>query len=107
MDPTRQARPPTTTTINMNPPATKCSGFVAIRKLGLLPYTERYGVQIVSVNRGTHPQCEGCVPRTSAPNTGEVGARCKNDDVTLAHPTLDLWEEPAPDHRMRIVANSQ
>jgi hypothetical protein len=28
-------------------------------------------------------------------------------DVTLAHPTLDLWEEPAPDHRTRIVANSQ
>jgi hypothetical protein len=26
--------------------------------------------------------------------------------VTLAHPTLDLWEEPAPDHRERVVANS-
>lgn len=26
--------------------------------------------------------------------------------MTLAHPTLDLWEEPAPDHRNRIVANS-
>jgi hypothetical protein len=30
-----------------------------IRELGLLPYTERYGVQNVSVNRGTYPQCEG------------------------------------------------
>ena len=29
-----------------------------------------------------------------------------NGVVTLAHPTLDLWEEPAPDHRDRIVANS-
>jgi YqaJ-like viral recombinase domain len=26
--------------------------------------------------------------------------------VTLAHPTLDLWDEPAPDHRTRIVANA-
>jgi hypothetical protein len=26
--------------------------------------------------------------------------------VTLPHPTLDLWDEPAPDHRARIVANS-
>ncbi len=26
--------------------------------------------------------------------------------VTLAHPTLDIWDEPAPDHRRRIVANS-
>jgi YqaJ-like viral recombinase domain len=26
--------------------------------------------------------------------------------VTFAQPTLDLWEEPAPDHRERIVANS-
>ena len=26
--------------------------------------------------------------------------------VTLAHPTLDLWDEPAPDHRARVVANS-
>jgi hypothetical protein len=26
--------------------------------------------------------------------------------VTLAQPTLDLWEEPAPDHRTRVVANS-
>jgi hypothetical protein len=26
--------------------------------------------------------------------------------VTLAHPTLDLWEEPTPDHRTRVVASS-
>ncbi len=26
--------------------------------------------------------------------------------MTLAHPTLDLWEEPAPDHRNRVVASS-
>jgi hypothetical protein len=26
--------------------------------------------------------------------------------MTLAQPTLDLWDEPAPDHRERIVANS-
>jgi hypothetical protein len=26
--------------------------------------------------------------------------------VTLAHPVLDLWDEPAPDHRTRIVANA-
>jgi YqaJ-like viral recombinase domain len=30
----------------------------------------------------------------------------QNGSVTLAHPTLDLWEEPAPDHRVRVVANS-
>jgi hypothetical protein len=30
----------------------------------------------------------------------------ENVCVTLAHPTLDLWDEPAPDHRARIVANS-
>jgi YqaJ-like viral recombinase domain len=34
------------------------------------------------------------------------GATGDNGGVTLAHPTLDLWEEPAPDHRTRIVANS-
>jgi hypothetical protein len=26
--------------------------------------------------------------------------------VTIAQPTLDLWDEPAPDHRDRIVADS-
>ena len=26
--------------------------------------------------------------------------------MTLAHPTLDLWDEPAPNHLDRIVANS-
>jgi len=26
--------------------------------------------------------------------------------VTLAHPTLDLWDEPTPDHRSRVVANA-
>lgn len=26
--------------------------------------------------------------------------------VTTAHPTLSLWDEPAPDHRSRIVADS-
>jgi hypothetical protein len=27
--------------------------------------------------------------------------------VTVAHPTLDIWDEPAPNHRERIVANSE
>ena len=26
--------------------------------------------------------------------------------MTLAHPTLDLWDEPTPDHRSRVVANA-
>ena len=36
----------------------------------------------------------------------EVGGAGENDSVTLAHPTLDLWDEPAPDHRTRVVANA-
>ena len=39
--------------------------------------------------------------------TGYVGRARQNGIVTLAHPTLDLWEEPSPDHRDRVVANSQ
>ena len=38
--------------------------------------------------------------------TDYVGLTRENAGVTLAHPTLDLWEEPAPDHRTRVVANS-
>ena len=33
------------------------------------------------------------------------GAR-DNVPVTVIQPTLDLWDEPAPDHRDRIVARS-
>jgi hypothetical protein len=33
------------------------------------------------------------------------GAR-ENGEVTLVQPTLDLWDEPAPNHRDRVVANS-
>ena len=29
-----------------------------------------------------------------------------NGQVTIAQPTLDLWDEPAPDHRDRILAHS-
>ena len=38
--------------------------------------------------------------------SGRVGSARHNGRVTLAHPTLDLWDEPAPDHRDRVVANS-
>jgi hypothetical protein len=30
-----------------------------------------------------------------------------NGRVTIVQPTLDLWDEPAPDHRDRLVANSR
>src|SRR5690554_8142695 len=29
-----------------------------------------------------------------------------NRPVTIVQPTLDLWDEPAPDHRQRILAQS-
>jgi hypothetical protein len=38
--------------------------------------------------------------------SGRVGSSRHNGRVTLVHPTLDLWDEPAPDHRNRVVANS-
>jgi hypothetical protein len=44
-----------------------------------------------------------CVRRGLPPKWARRG---ENGSVTLAHPTLDLWEEPAPDHRSRVVANS-
>jgi hypothetical protein len=31
----------------------------------------------------------------------------ENGCVTIVQPTLDLWDEPLPDHRDRIVANSR
>jgi hypothetical protein len=34
-------------------------GFREWEELGLLPHAQIYGVQIVSVNRGTYPQSEG------------------------------------------------
>jgi YqaJ-like viral recombinase domain len=47
-----------------------------------------------------------CTSGTLVQLAGDVGARRENGGVTLAHPTLDLWDEPAPDHRSRVVANS-
>lgn len=35
------------------------------------------------------------------------GSSDDNKNVTLVQPTLDLWDEPAPDHRDRVVANSR
>ncbi len=37
---------------------------------------------------------------------GEVGEHGENGWVTFVQPTLSLWDEPVPDHRARIVANS-
>jgi hypothetical protein len=34
------------------------------------------------------------------------GVARENGGVTLVQPMLDLWEEPAPNHRDRVVANS-
>ncbi len=63
----------------------------------------------MSVNWGTRPQFGG--QRQNADfrsnGAGERGGARENGGVTLAHPTLDLWDEPAPDHRTRIVANSR
>jgi hypothetical protein len=35
-----------------------------------------------------------------------VIGRGENGSVTIVQPTLDLWDEPAPDHRDRVVARS-
>jgi hypothetical protein len=34
------------------------------------------------------------------------GGAGENGIVTFVQPTLDLWDEPLPDHRSRVVANS-
>ncbi|MCU1404291.1 MAG: recombinase [Glaciihabitans sp.] len=54
----------------------------------------------MSVNRGTHPQSGGC---------GSPATPIKEDngEVTFVQPMLSLWDEPAPDHRSRVVANSE
>lgn len=70
----------------------KCSGFATQEELGFLPRLQRYGVQIVSVNRGTYPQSEGNPPRSN-PGTEcreKSLARGRIAGVSLAHPTLDL-----------------
>ena len=42
-------------------------------------------------------------PRVASAETHGAG---DNGTVTVIQPTLDLWDEPAPDHRDRIVARS-
>lgn len=44
--------------------------------------------------------------RRSARWRGSRSGGDENGVVTVIQPTLDLWDEPAPDHRERIVARS-
>lgn len=48
----------------------------------------------------------GSVSKSRPNDRAKSAQRGRIACVTLAHPTLDLWEEPPPDHRDRVVASS-
>jgi hypothetical protein len=76
------------------------------KKLGISPASDNRGTKRVGQDEDNPPDQGVRHGSSRASDVSGVGVARDNGCVTLVQPTLDLWDEPPPDHRQRIVANS-